>query len=343
MNMFEKKINFIREKFRKKSYGLVGKTSAVQICHWTKQSLRGKKGCWKQKFYGIDSSRCCQFSPAVMWCENNCVHCWRPLEFFIGKELPYIDEPEDIIEGIIKERKKLLSGFGGKKGINKEKLKKAMEPHLFTLSLSGEATLYPKLPELIKLIKKKNAICFLVTNGQNPEMLKKLEQEDSLPTQLTISVNAPNKELFLKWHNSLNKDSWERLNKSLEMVKEFEGKCRRCFRLTLVKKGKNKNSPLNYLTNMEEKNIKEYVALILKAYPNFIHVKGYTSIGSARNRMGYDKQPTHEEIKKYSKKLLFYLNKNLIKKEKPWKILGEDKVSCVVVIGKSKKEMKIKI
>jgi tRNA wybutosine-synthesizing protein 1 len=252
-----------------------------------------------------------------------------------------IDEPKDLIEGIIKERKKLLTGFGGRKGMDNEKLKKSFEPSLFTLSLSGEATLYPKLPELIRLIRKRKAISFLVTNGQNPEMIKKLEKENSLPTQLTLSTNAPNKELFIKWHNPLRKDAWERFNETIKIIKKLKGKCRRCIRLTLVIEGTNKNARLNSLSNMSNKNVLEYVKLIKKAEPNFIHVKGYTSIGNARERMGYDKQPFFKDVKIFSDKLLKQLNRNL-KNEKPWKILGSVEKSSVVLIGKNKKEMKIR-
>ncbi len=56
----------IKISLRKKSYGLYGVGGAVQICNYTKKSLRGGEGCWKQKFYGISSARCCQFSPCVM-------------------------------------------------------------------------------------------------------------------------------------------------------------------------------------------------------------------------------------------------------------------------------------
>ena len=42
----------VRDKLRKMGYALVGGTSAVQVCRWTKNSLRGDRGCWKEKFYG---------------------------------------------------------------------------------------------------------------------------------------------------------------------------------------------------------------------------------------------------------------------------------------------------
>ena len=45
----------------------------------------------------------------------------------------------------------------------------------FAISLTGEPTLYPKLPELIKEIHSRGKTSFLVTNGQHPEVLQKLK------------------------------------------------------------------------------------------------------------------------------------------------------------------------
>ncbi|MCR4323793.1 MAG: hypothetical protein NUV37_02400 [Nanoarchaeota archaeon] len=59
----------------KMNYAIVGNHSAVQICRWTKNSLRGDDGCWKEKFYGISSAGCCQMTPAALWCEHQCLHC----------------------------------------------------------------------------------------------------------------------------------------------------------------------------------------------------------------------------------------------------------------------------
>jgi len=324
----------VRKALENKKYAIVGNHSAVQICRWTKSSLNGKGGCWKEKFYGIESHRCCQFSPAVIWCENRCLHCWRPIEMNLGAEIGKIEEPKEIIEGIIKARKKLLSGFGGNKKTEKRKLKEAQNPSLFTLSLSGEPTLYPKLAEMIKEIRKRGAISFLVTNGQNPEALKALEKNKALPTQLTLSLNAPNKTLFHVWHNSLRKDAWNRFNKTLKILKNLKGKTRRVIRLTLVKEGSEKGK-FKELSNMKPEHVKEYANLILFAEPDFIHVKGFKSLGNSRERLGYDKQPFHEEVREFAKKLQKELAKN------KYKVLAEEEKSCVVLLGKDKKMMKI--
>lgn len=322
----------VKNILKKQHYEIVGNHSAVQICKWTKNSLRRKGGCWKEKFYGIQSHRCVQMSPSVMWCENLCLHCWRPIEMNLGIDLDKygkIDNPKEILDGIIKARKKLLAGFGGSEKSDKKKLKE--EPNFFTLSLSGEPTLYPKLDELLKEIRKRKAISFLVTNGQNPEMLKKLEKNNALPTQLTLSLNAPNEKLFKIWHNSLRKDAWERINETLKIMKKLKGKTRRVVRLTLVREGKEKNK----ISNMNPEHVKEYAHLIKIADPDFIHVKGFKALGYSRKRLSYEKQPFDNEVRSFAEKLL-----EEIKGE--YKILGEEKRSCVVLIGKDENKMKIK-
>ena len=328
----------VREVLQKQHYSIVGNHSAVQICRWTKNSLNKKGVCWKEKFYGIKSYRCCQFSPAVMWCENSCLHCWRPIEMNLGTKIPKIDNPKEVLEKIIEARKKLLIGFKGNKNVSRKKFEEAVNPKLFTFSLSGEPTLYPYLGEMIKEIRKRKAVSFLVTNGLNPKALIKLEKENCLPTQISISCNAPNKKLFLKWTRTKEKNSWKKFNKTLEVLKTLKGKVRRVVRLTLVKEGKNKKARFNLLSNMKDENVLEYVNLIKKACPDFIHVKGFMSVGYARERMGYDKQPWHCEVKNFAEKILDELKKD----DKKWKILGEEERSCVVLLGKDKKMMKIK-
>ncbi len=334
----KKNIESIRKTLGKQKYAFAGHHSAVQICRWTKNSLNKKGSCWKEKFYGIESHRCCEMSPAVIWCENQCLHCWRPIELNLGTKLETIDEPEKILTGIIEARKKLIMGFKGNKKVSEKKFKEALEPTLFTMSLSGEPTLYPRLGELFSEIRKRKCISFLVTNGQNPEVLEKLEKENNLPTQLTISMNAGNEKLFKLWHRSSKKDAWKRFNQSLDIIKNLKEKTRRAVRLTLVKPGTNK-AKYQELTNMSDENAKEYALLIKKADPDFIHVKGFMSVGYSRERLGYDKMPWHYEIKKFAEKLLEELKKQGMK---DYKIMGEEKRSCVVLLAKNKKDLKIK-
>jgi tRNA wybutosine-synthesizing protein 1 len=320
-----------RTALKKMDYALVGNTSAVQICLWTKNSLRGSGVCWKEKFYGISSAGCCQMTPSVMWCENRCLHCWRPIEMSLGTKLPKIDEPKEILDGIVEARKKLLMGFKGRKGIDLKKFEESLEPKLYTMSLSGEPTIYPRLGEMFKEIRNRGAVSFLVTNGLNPDVIKNFK-DDELPTQITVSTNAPNENLFKIWHCSCKKDAWNEFNKTLRVIKNLKGKVRRVIRLTLVKKGK--EGELKDLTNMSEENVGEYISLIEIAEPDFIHIKGFMSVGYARKRLGYDKQPWFSEVRDYAFKIL--------EKLEDYEIGGEDERSCVVMLKRKGVEAKIR-
>ena len=321
--MRDSNINKVKKILEKQKYAIVGSSSGVQVCRWTRNSLNNGGVCWKEKFYGVKSHRCCQFSPAVMWCENQCLHCWRPIEMSLGTKLDKVDNPKEILDEIIKARKKLLMGFKGNKNVSRKKFIEACNPTLFTFSLSGEPTIYQRLGEMIQEVRVREGVSFVVTNGQNPEAIKKLEKENSLPTQLTVSLNAPNEKLFDVWHRSCKKDAWKKFNQTLGLIKTLKGKTRRAIRLTLVK---NKN--------MSDKNIEEYVKLIKKAEPDFVHVKGFMSVGYSRERLGYETMPWHADVKKFAEKLVGGLGGK-------WKVLGEEERSCVVLVGKSKKGLKI--
>ncbi len=308
----------IQDMLEKQHYALVGKNkhSAVQICNYTKQSIRGKDFCYKQKFYGINSHRCCQIAVSVMNCEHKCVFCWRPIEHNLGIKMTKIDSPKEIIQDCIKAQRKLLAGFGGSKESDKNKLKEAQNPKHFAISLSGEPTLYKKLPELIKLLDEKKTTSFIVSNGENPEMIKKIN-----PTQLYISMIAPNETLFRKISNSCHRDCWKRYLKTLKLLKKKSGETRTVLRLTLIK-GLNMLEPENY------------AKLIKISEPDFIEIKAYMHIGFSQNRLKKENMPEHKEVKDFAKKILKYLPN--------YKKIDEKENSRVVLLSNGKKEKKIR-
>ncbi|MBU4069423.1 MAG: 4-demethylwyosine synthase TYW1 [Nanoarchaeota archaeon] len=323
----------IKKILRKQHYEIVGNHSAVQTCRWTKKSLRNEGVCYKEQFYGIKSHLCCQMTSSL-WCPNKCVHCWRAIEFTTGEKIPgKIDSPKKIIDECIKAQRKLLQGFkidkkSKKKQLskaNQEKYGEAQEPMQFAISLSGEPTIYPLIGDLIEELRKRGKTSFLVTNGLYPEKIKEISEKNQLPTQLYVSVNTSNKKLYDKFHRSCKKNAWEKLNQTLELLKGLT--CRTVFRMNLVRE-----------LNMDDKHIKEYAELIKKAGSDFIEVKGYMSVGFARERLGYDKMPTHEEMKGFSEKLVKELNNLGVQ----IKILDEKIESRVLVLGKNKKGLKIK-
>jgi tRNA wybutosine-synthesizing protein 1 len=265
-------------------------------------------------------------SPATVFCQNKCLHCWRAIELTSGNKFnkKLIDNPKDIIKECILAQRKLLTGFKGNKKTNQKKFKEAQEPMQFAISLTGEPTLYPKLGELINELRKMKKTTFVVTNGLMPSLLSKLNKERNLPTQLYISLNSPNKEMYDKWHRSSEKNAWKKFNETLALFPKL--KTRKVIRMTLVKD-----------LNDKDEFIKDYAKLIKKAMPDFIEVKSYMAIGFSRERkgMGYDKMLSHEEIKDYSKKLVRELGNG-------YKILDEHKLSRVVLIGKDKRRIKIR-
>ena len=319
----------IKKVLKKQHYEIVGKHSAVQICRWTKKSLRDEGVCYKEKFYGIKSHLCCQMTP-WLGCDNKCVHCWRAIELDFNKLIDKnkIKTPKEIIDGCIEAQRKLLDGFKilpetKYKTVSKANMKKyneAQEPMQFAISLSGEPTIYEKIGELIEELRKRGKTSFLVTNGLYPEKIQELIEKKQLPTQLYVSVNSPNKELYIKFHRSSKKDAWERLNKTLETISTLN--TRTVFRMNLVKD-----------LNMYNEYVKEYAKLIKKAKPMFVEVKGFMSVGFARQRLGYDRMPTDKEMMDFVKKLA---------KETGLKLLDKHERSRAYVLGKNKLDMKIK-
>lgn len=189
----------VQAKLKKAKYGVYNH-SAVELCHWTKKSFANEGHCYKHKFYGISTHRCMEMTPAAMNCENRCIYCWRPAEFYDTLAMPaeLVDEPDVIVEQLLKEREKLINGFYGNPKNDNVKLDESLLPAHYAISLSGEPTMYPKLPQLIKYLRSLETTksIFLVTNGQEPAMLKRLADEDALPTQIYLSTNASNKKMF---------------------------------------------------------------------------------------------------------------------------------------------------
>jgi tRNA wybutosine-synthesizing protein 1 len=80
--------------------------------------------------------------------------------------------------------------------------------------------------------------------------------------------------------------------------------------------------------------VEEYSKLIEKSKTDFVEVKGFMSVGYARKRFGYEKMPDMGEVREFAKRMLNFLPK--------YKILDEHEFSRVVLIGRNKKDMKIK-
>jgi tRNA wybutosine-synthesizing protein 1 len=200
-------------------------------------------------------------------------------------KLPPLNQPEEIVNASIKAQEKILSGYKGHPRVDWRKLTEAYQPKNVAISLTGEPTLYPNISELIRTYRQKNFTVFLVTNGTLPKRLAKLNQD---PTQLYISLCAPNEQIYNKICRPLMPKAWEHLNCSLELLQSF--KCKTALRMTLVK-------------NHNMNNIDEYAKLVEKANPTFIETKAYMHIGFSNLRLGFNDMPQLAEVKTFAEEL----------------------------------------
>lgn len=304
----------IVQQLKKAKYG-VADHSTVELCHWTKKSFKHEGSCYKHKFYGISTHRCMEFSPAGMHCENRCVYCWRPMEFYdsLKMEPEKVAEPKEILTKLMEERRKLIMGYYGDSRNDKQRLDESLLPSHYAISLSGEPTMYPKLPELIKYLKSLEATksIFLVTNGQEPDMIQRLQDEDALPTQLYLSTNAADYDSFLKINKPKYNDSWQRWNKTLEMLKHLD--TRTVLRITLIR---------NY--NDQKEMIPAFASMLKQASPHFIEIKSYMHIGRSTNRLEHSNMLEMDEVRKFSEEIA--------KQSQIFSVMDESLVSRIVIL-----------
>jgi tRNA wybutosine-synthesizing protein 1 len=303
-----------KSKLQKAKYGVYNH-SAVELCHWTKKSFADEGNCYKHKFYGISTHRCMEMTPTAMNCENRCVYCWRPTEFYDTLQMPshLVDEPDVIVNNLIKERERLLSGFYGNQKNDKKKLDESLLPTHYAISLSGEPTMYPKLPQLIKYLKSLKATrsIFLVTNGQEPAMLRRLDDEDALPTQLYLSTNATNRKMFHLINRPRHKDAWERWCESLEFL--ANARTRTVLRMTMIR---------GY--NEEISNAEDFAQIVSRANPHFVEIKSYMHIGMSVQRLEKNDMLEMNEIRTF----VDYL----VNKLPSFFIMDESEISRIVVL-----------
>lgn len=274
----------VRLRFVKAGYRIVGGHSAVDVCHYTKESLRKGTVCYKERWYGIESHRCLEMTPALVCCTHMCRFCWRPLEYTTCEEAGR-DDPERIIEGCIAARRALLSGFKGNEQVDKRKWEESIRPTSAAISLAGEPTLYPRLSELIEAFRKREMATFLVTNGTRPDRLRTLNTE---PTNLYISLCAPDEVTYRRIHRPLIANGWEKVKASLQLLRNMS--CRTVVRITLVK-------------GMNMEGVAKYADLIGKAEPDFVEPKGFMHVGEARERLPRAAMPIDHEVREFANAL----------------------------------------
>ena len=297
----------VDELMQRQSYAKAGTHSAVKTCSWLKNSMHGEGVCYKSSFYGVVSHRCLQMTPTLT-CNQECIFCWRPTEV-AAKEPEEWDTPEKIVEESIKAQRKLITGYGGSSKTVTENYDEAKNPSNVAISLSGEPTFYPYLPELISAYEKQNMTVFVVSNGTNPEMLRRIH-----PTQLYVSLDAVDLEMYNRVCRPKNPNQWDKILESLHVLKEKkEQGVRTVIRITAVA-GQNMENP------------EGFARLLQIAEPDFIEVKSYMHVGFSRLRLSRQNMAEQEEIRRFA---------NEIAKYSEYKFAGESEPSRVVVLSKS--------
>ncbi|MDG6994352.1 MAG: radical SAM protein [Nitrososphaerota archaeon] len=172
-----------------------------------------------------------------------------------------LEDSREIIERNVASRKDII-----------EVHLEAAKPKHVAISYDGEPTMYSRIGELIREFRKRNISTFVVTNGTFPERIAAMKEAGDLPTQLYVTLAAPDKDTYLRVCSSVkpyfpvHEDHWQRLNKTLGMLEDLG--CRTVIRITCVRS-----------VNMI--NPEGYRRIVQKANPNFLEVKGFSISGNA--------------------------------------------------------------
>ena len=295
-----------REALHRQGYNFISEKSsaAVKPCMWCKRAVRGGESCYKHQFYGIETAKCVQMTPTLR-CNQRCVFCWRSMEYEIEPDV--VLSPEEIVSAIPALQRKGLSG--DKPFSNPEFWKEATaHPTQFAVSLSGEPTLYPKLPELITLLKEGGRSVFVVSNGTNPSMIQKI-----VPTQLYLSLDAGCLEQYEKICRPIGNASemWENIQKSLDLLQEKEAEgVRTAVRTTLVKG-----------LNDTDEDAASFAKIIMRTKPMYVEIKGYMYLGYSRIRLSETAAPDMTEIRAFAGKTASLSRYELMDENEPSRVV----------------------
>ena len=316
----------VRELMEKQGYKFILNHSALKPCYWFRKAIMEGKTCYKHKFYGIPTWRCIQMTPTASFCNLQCLYCWRlnvsdvsPKDRWqeVPDEGSVWDDPEEIAEESIRIHKMLVQGYKGVKVFKKEWVYEAEEPKHAAISLTGEPTLYPYIGGLVEAYSKRGMTTFIVTNGTLPERLERIEKE---PSQLYVTVPAPNEKLYNMITRPLWPDAWERLNKTLSLLQSFTSPT--VMRIPMIKG-----------FNMDETSLKQFAEMVKKYQPTYVEPKAYMWVGYSRRRLTRENMPTHEEVREFALKLANLTGYN---------VLDEAPESRIVLLSRLEKAIRFR-
>jgi tRNA wybutosine-synthesizing protein 1 len=224
---------------------------------------------------------------------------------------------DELMEAVLMANLRSLGGYNPEAGaaVSEKKYKEARDPKHVAVSLAGEPTLHPLLSDLIDEIHNRGMTSFLVTNGTNPDVLSTM----ALPTQLYVTLAAPDETTYKSLCRPGVKDGWGRILESQETLRSLD--TRTVNRLTMV-------------ANRNMHKERAYSELIEIGEPDFVEVKGYMYLGSSRGRLDKSNAPSHREIRSFSENLAALTG---------YHVLDEQTESRVVLLSRSKQIKKLRL
>ena len=302
----------------KQGYTIIGSHSGVKICRWTKSALRGRGSCYKYSFYGIASHLCMECTPSLS-CSNKCVFCWRHGTNPVGTSWRWATDAPDLIFAGVKaahyQKIRMLRGVPGVRAARF--LEASTRVRHCALSLVGEPIFYPRINELLALMHAERISTFLVCNAQHPAQLASLAKV----TQLYVSIDASNERDLRRIDRPLHRDFWARFQACLDILRTRRREQRTVFRLTLVKG-----------FNVDEE-AEGYAALVERARPSFVEVKGVTYCGTSESKgagLTMQNVPFHHEVRAFVQKLAGGLRERY---GLAYGVAAEHAHSCCMLLG----------
>lgn len=250
-------------------------------------------------------------------CSNKCVFCWRHGTNPVGTTWRWeVDPPELVFEGMKAGHYKKIKMMKGVPGVRAERFQEAMRIRHCALSLVGEPIFYPHINALLAMLHREHISSFLVCNAQHPDQLATLGPV----TQLYVSIDASDKETLRKIDRPLHRDFWDRFLRCMDILALKRFTHRTVFRLTLVK---------GFNIDAEAAG---YAALVARARPAFIEVKGVTYCGTstaAGAGLTMQNVPFYEEVQAF----VLALDQALATRGLEYGIAAEHAHSCCVLLA----------
>jgi tRNA wybutosine-synthesizing protein 1 len=147
-------------------------------------------------------------------------------------------------------------------------------------------------------------------------MLHRLADEDALPTQLYLSTNAVNRNMFYRINRPRHRDAWERWLESLRFLATVD--TRTVLRMTLIRE-----------YNDNTKIIDELAEMIRQANPHFIELKSYMHIGMSTQRLEKNNMLEMSEVRNFASQLHDKIT--------DFSIMDESEISRIIVLQNDKR------